>query len=463
MYIKRIKIKNYKKLEDFDFEFSQMNAIIGKNNSGKSTLLNVIKAFLDNDTSIFKNYIKSESIQDLVVEVDTNLGAYYLDTSRSTLKWMKIGEFNDENRGDYGYLPDQPKLDDLVKLLNSGVAGYIENEYPDLANDLREALSTFELLTDINETEIINEEDTNYDFDFKVDFKKAIAMQFKDRVDSITRKGLGQQKEFVLRQFSGGNYENGLQTSILIIDEIENSLSMEATCEIVKSLKKNDFHDELDNSIWLGEEQQQVFYTTHNANAIVKETHPSIITLGPVPGKILNHIVLDTSVFVEGPSDAKILGTYYTNYDFFPSGGNNIVSLYESLISKGLNPKMIVDGDTAGSNYKLEFDRIRAINNTHQLQYGTIEDYVLEDEKRNIISSTNTISLIIPTPFPDNFIENFIKPKYALATSASGLAGTDLKALKSTYKGEMSTIKSTIQTGNIDVAKLRSDLDAFLP
>lgn len=44
MTIRRVCIENYRSIENLDFEFSSVNALVGANNSGKSNILRARKS-----------------------------------------------------------------------------------------------------------------------------------------------------------------------------------------------------------------------------------------------------------------------------------------------------------------------------------------------------------------------------------------------------------------------------------
>ncbi len=55
MKIKKIEIKNFRQLKDTVIELEdEFSLIIGKNNTGKTSVLNILNKFLNSDTNKFK-------------------------------------------------------------------------------------------------------------------------------------------------------------------------------------------------------------------------------------------------------------------------------------------------------------------------------------------------------------------------------------------------------------------------
>ena len=55
MYIERIKVKNFRLLQDFSIDLRQeLSLVVGKNNSGKTSLLKVMDKFINGGESKFQ-------------------------------------------------------------------------------------------------------------------------------------------------------------------------------------------------------------------------------------------------------------------------------------------------------------------------------------------------------------------------------------------------------------------------
>lgn len=112
MYIKKVKIKNFKCFKDFSFEPNIfMNILVGDNNEGKSTILEAIHLCL---TGIFRGkYLKNNLTQDIfnneiinqyIEEIKTNnnialpemLIELYFDDSEPLIKGMENSESKNE-------------------------------------------------------------------------------------------------------------------------------------------------------------------------------------------------------------------------------------------------------------------------------------------------------------------------------------------------------------------------------
>ena len=89
MRIKRVKIKQYKNLKDFDCVFSDSNisAFIGNNGSGKSNLLEAITTIFSYAKSISEKnnpkLIVTPDIEDYIIEYENNGVEYTLKGSYS--------------------------------------------------------------------------------------------------------------------------------------------------------------------------------------------------------------------------------------------------------------------------------------------------------------------------------------------------------------------------------------------
>jgi len=75
MHISRITIKNYRGIRNQSLKFSKFNALIGKNDCGKSTVINAIKLFFDDSKATPKdfNYYQSD---DKNIEIEIELSGY---------------------------------------------------------------------------------------------------------------------------------------------------------------------------------------------------------------------------------------------------------------------------------------------------------------------------------------------------------------------------------------------------
>lgn len=129
MYNNSIKVKNYKcfkeKLEGFE-KISGINIIIGKNNSGKSSLIDIIEALCTNSNAIKEIYSEYRPTYDQFVkyfievygnhQMDVILNLYAKDvrnltllykhdtnSNNATFKWPTNSELNQVPENSYGY------------------------------------------------------------------------------------------------------------------------------------------------------------------------------------------------------------------------------------------------------------------------------------------------------------------------------------------------------------------------
>ncbi|AAT27810.1 AAA family ATPase [[Mycoplasma] mobile] len=436
MQIKSLYINNYKKFQDRFFHFRKMNSIIGPNNSGKSTLLEIILSFLKQDVNVFEKFrktLKTKSFNQvnemkIVLEKEVNNIPYnfsfYLNC-RKEIFWDLIKVKNlYTNEKIYGSDLEQwlneNKLDSKIIINSNDVASLsAHTNYHEIENVIKQSILT--KLYEKHHEEISkiknfvsnfsnqslelkhqkmennsNFEEINYDVFPIFDFEKAIDFKFDtNNPNSIANKGLGEQKQFVLDQYLG--------TQFLIIDEIENSLSIKTLSHLIKVLQsiKN---------------ETQIFYTTHNGYSLVFDPDPEIeiISLGD-NGTISTEIFCEIRnlVFCEGISDVRVFKDSFPHYSFIQSNGSNIVHSVKGIIKNTKSiPKVIVDGDNAGNRYYDKFtksdenDNIFLDNtNIHILSRPTIEDFV--ENKKNLLVNFIFNHEIIKNNLTDESIQYF--------------------------------------------------------
>ena len=77
--LKKLKLKNFRCFEDYEIEFDKFNVIVGKNNTGKSTLIDALK--LVSNVRRYASYRKNLELEPRDIPFSlTNLRYNYIDT-----------------------------------------------------------------------------------------------------------------------------------------------------------------------------------------------------------------------------------------------------------------------------------------------------------------------------------------------------------------------------------------------
>lgn len=427
--IERIKIKNFKKFtgDTFcEFVFSQgLNVIIGENNSGKTTLLNIIKAFFDNDGKYFKSLADSNLLDEAkpIIEIQNDGEVYQLVTSGKTWKF----NLQKEKTFSYGFISANGTIKEIEDSFANAFIANLKGNTP-LIELLNNAKKQFNSEVRIAKTEIIKEEGDSYELSINEDLKKAFSIYFdQNNPLSIANKGLGQQKEFLINYFIDKNSYK--QTDTLIIDEVENSLSINSIEKICLKIKQN-------------HQNKQFFFSTHNQSTVGDGNNVNIISIGLIPIKIVQYV--QNLILCEGPNDQECLNHFYgSNNTIIHSGGSQIVKQAQNLYASGKSFKVLVDGDVDGSNYIKDIKKISASIPTHKLADGCMEDYYLQahiDAAYNYVGSTSP------------------SPKHVDILHSEPLISLD-KAIRGNFKSFLNKVPSL---QNYDETKIRGELDTFL-
>jgi AAA15 family ATPase/GTPase len=247
-FIREIEIQNFKCFEDFKAEgFGRVNLIGGKNNVGKTALIEAI--YISNSKNNLKKIITTRYMADILWDLWKEIGKKF------------INNFIDEKIEDYKKSQIKTNLNDLkidIKFQSSNKA--TKNRYENLysliiKNELEDRLDSYikEFDSDIEKFRIINSQPyckKNGDF-YNLN-------EFGD--------GLNKFIYFIMLLLSQKN-------SIILIDEIENGIhytNLDKLCEIILTISK--------------EQNVQVFATTHSKECIeayyrtVKELEDKDIT-----------------------------------------------------------------------------------------------------------------------------------------------------------------------------------------
>ena len=84
MYISKISIKNFRGIKNQELNFTRFNTLVGKNDCGKSTIINAIKLFL-NDEKVSNKDFNFYSLEKKDIEIELTLFDYQNDLLESYL------------------------------------------------------------------------------------------------------------------------------------------------------------------------------------------------------------------------------------------------------------------------------------------------------------------------------------------------------------------------------------------
>lgn len=428
--LSRIKIKKYKKFSGDEFHVFNfkkgLNVIIGENNAGKTTLVKVIKAFFDNDGKLFKELVDANILpeQKPEIEIEWDNQTYKLLTDGKTWKFNtpKTEVFS------YGFISANPTISEISESISNAFLNRINNNANLLSlfeDEKREFNQEVSLMT--AKTNIISEENDDYSVMGSIDLKKALTISF-DLLNpkSIANKGLGQQKEFLINYFIEKNTLRN--TDVLIVDEIENSLSIKSVEELVSRIKES--HSD-----------KQFFVTTHNVSTVGDGVGINLVSIGLIPPKIVKNV--SGLVLCEGPNDQKVLSHFWPDHTFVHGDGSQIINQATNLFNGGKDFKVIVDGDLAGLGYKSALSTISNTIFVHDLKRGTMEDYISENFKNFKIQQLGGTIL---NPMVDMILQNH------------GISNT----LCPNIKSELKWLLNSANFSDYDSQKLKDELDSFL-
>lgn len=348
--ITSIFIKNFKAYEKRTIKIYNHNIIIGENDCGKTTMLEALDIFF-NDDKVNKAFVRN-------IEENVEIGIYVNNEnfpegvflkkiySPATYKEKvneRIGDFQAIDNMKYIYL--KASINDPLKIVSDlSIAKALANTPLEVIQQIKtisqEAVNSVissidnELLVinNENQTNIIGEQNFKYDAGIKFDVKSNNI--------PIEARGLGFQKNLVYALLTGSNYDN----VILGIDEVENSISVNNTNQLLQKVQ---------------EKFPQTLITTHSKKVVEVRNKAEIIAVYNEDVNSLTELLLaldDTDnkkyLLLEGKYDLPwysrvlfLLGVR-SEYIVIPSGGEgNIRSLKNALVLEGKNCIAITDGD----------------------------------------------------------------------------------------------------------------------
>lgn len=344
--IEQIFIKNFKAFENESILVYKHNIFIGENDAGKSTVLQALDVFF-NQEKIEKSYVR-DSAQPVEIGILFNKNFYKKVYNPSTYKLNDVnGNIADLDEIKYIYIPVSTY--DPKQLINQlAVAKTISNTRNELLNEIKQISQTSvdEVINGVdNDLIIINNKTTEIIGEQTLKFDAALKFNISSNGIPIEARGSGFQKNLMYALLVGNSYEN----VIVGIDEIENSFSVNNSQNMILELQRR-----------IG----QTFLTTHSKKIMEVSGQANIIPLFTENYKTLSEMLsfLDNTdnkkyLLVEGKYDlpwykkAISLLEKDSNYILLPSGGhNNENNLKAELENLGKECLVIKDGDSNDVN-----------------------------------------------------------------------------------------------------------------
>lgn len=344
--IQSIYIKNFKAFEKTTILLDEHNIIIGENDSGKSTVLQALDIFF-NQEKIEKVFVRNLGTP-VEIGIRFKNSFYKKIYSGSTYKLNATeGDLENLDSLKYIYIPTgNYDVKQMIQQLST--AKVLENTPKELIEKLKnisqnsveeviEGINTDLIVLNKNKTNIIGEQKFNYDASLK--------FGITTNGISIESRGSGFQKNLLYALIIGNNYNN----VILGIDEIENSFSMNNSKQMILKI-----HETIGQTI----------ITTHSKQILEKKNDAKLIPLFSENNKSLIELLesLDDTksknyILVEGLYDlnwinkaVSLLGKS-NEYYVLPGGGSgNIEHLKNQLESYNKKCFIIKDGDTNEKN-----------------------------------------------------------------------------------------------------------------
>lgn len=382
--ITQIYIKNFKAFEKNTIPIENHNIIIGENDAGKSTILQALDIFFNQD-KIDKSFVR-DLTKPVEIGILFNKVFYKKIYNSSSYKLTSTTDnISDLDLYKYIYIPISA-YDPKGVIAQLSVSKAIEKTPKELLEQLKK-ISQSSIDDVIGSVDpkllIINNEQTNVIGEENFKYDAAIKYSITSNGIPIEARGSGFQKNLLYALLVGNNYSN----VILGIDEIENSLSINNCSSIIRELQSK-----------IG----QTLVTTHSKSVLEVSNDSNIIPLYNGNYDNISKLLdaLDKTnkkiyVLVEGKFDLpwykrclNLLGVS-SDYLLLPAGGeNNADALKKVLEELGKQCLIIKDGDT-NSEHSIAKDCIELYTPLKNL--NDILDLDLDDvptDKNTFFSST---------------------------------------------------------------------------
>lgn len=156
MYIRKIRIRNYKSISFLEFEPAKINIIVGRNSTGKSTILEAIS--LGASSPIYRDCLNHDILKNVIERSESSLIKFGNDSAeieleisnkddnitRRCVRILEVSKFMREYYNIYekvskhfkDILYSEPKLEIFLKVLKRLLHKYTSSEYSLFSEDL---------------------------------------------------------------------------------------------------------------------------------------------------------------------------------------------------------------------------------------------------------------------------------------------------------------------------------------
>lgn len=340
--IESIFIKNFKKFDRKTIKIDQHNIFVGENDSGKSTILQALDIFF-NQEKIDKVYVKSQG-DPVEIGIRYNGNMYKKTYSTASYKLTNSsGNIDDLSNIKYIYIPTG-KYDVTEMIQQLSIAKVLENTSQELINELKgiSQESINQVISGVDRDLIVlNNETTSLVGKEKFSYNSSLKFGIESDGIAVEARGSGFQKNLLYALLIGNQYNN----VVLGIDEIENSFSINNAKNMISKL-----HERIGQTL-ITTHSTQVLNARNNANIypLFSENNTSLIQLL----ESLDNTENKDYILVEGPYDLNWIKTSINllgksnDYIVLPSGEcGNINHLCKELESYNKKCYLIKDGDT---------------------------------------------------------------------------------------------------------------------
>ena len=221
--IESIFIKNFKKFDRKTIKIDQHNIFVGENDSGKSTILQALDIFF-NQEKIDKVYVKSQG-DPVEIGIRYNGNMYKKTYSTASYKLTNSsGNIDDLSNIKYIYIPTG-KYDVTEMIQQLSIAKVLENTSQELINELKgiSQESINQVISGVDRDLIVlNNETTSLVGKEKFSYNSSLKFGIESDGIAVEARGSGFQKNLLYALLIGNQYNN----VVLGIDEIENSFSI---------------------------------------------------------------------------------------------------------------------------------------------------------------------------------------------------------------------------------------------
>lgn len=434
---KNLKLSQIKGLNECKLlELGQMNIICGKNNSGKSTLLEAINdpekrahgtpISQDKIDSIYKNSLKSLSsysfgsgfsdhYKDSLNKTFEKSSIWYEDQQHKFLNQLNTyfnshpylkrysqilsnAYFVDVIKNEfYDYFSIKPetilvpskrilnlmsKIETGEKVLPSGAGVlnrlFFSRNQPD-ATDLKNAYN--------NIRENFKEISNGYRFDIHMSNQNIVSLNFSkgnDKWISAQDSGLGLQDLLVILWFASTNTNN-----VLLIEEPESHMHPEMQRKLMEFLRRQthkQFFITTHSNVFVNSAYtDKVFFTKFDDAIVVQDATSRAFVLNDLGYSVTDNLVSDLVILVEGPTDVPVIeeflikmGIYSKfNVKIWPLGGDIMDQLDLSVFTSNYKIIALIDKDPFSSSVRRKFTEMCEENSipVHKMERYSIENY----------------------------------------------------------------------------------------